>query len=104
MSNNEIHLEDIGTRIIATITNVDGDVVDISSATTKQFVFTKPDGSSVTKNATLTNSGSDGMMHYTTEDGFLNQVGYWEIQGYVVIGTNEWHTSISRFKVYRNNT
>ena len=104
MSNSEIHLEDVGIRIIATIKNEDDEIVDISSATTKQFIFNKPDGSSVTKSASLYSDGTDGKMYYATEDGFLDQIGYWEVQGYVVVGASEWHTNITKIKIHRNNT
>jgi len=48
MAANEIHINDVGTKFLVTVT--DGtSAVNISSATTKEFIFQKPSGTKLTK-------------------------------------------------------
>ena len=101
MAADEIHYNDVGLQF--TITIQDGDTaVDISTATTKQLIFTKPSGDQLTKTASFVTDGTDGVIKYLTIADDLDEVGNWQLQGYVVIGTYSWHTDIARFKVHRN--
>lgn len=80
-----IQKNNIGTRFIATIVE-DGQVVDVSSATTKKILFKKPDGSTFIKDATFVVAGADGKIYYDSEAGDLDVPGAgWEYQGYVVL-------------------
>ena len=82
----EVHVGDIGTIFRATM--YDGStVLDISGASTLQLIFAKPDGTTLTKTAVLTNDGTDGIMEYITVDGDLDTKGDWKIQGYVALYT-----------------
>jgi hypothetical protein len=73
----------VGVAIKGTI--VEDDVaVNVSTVTTKQLVFTKPDGTQVTKTAAFLTDGSNGIIQYVTVSGFLDQAGTWSVQGYVV--------------------
>jgi len=47
-----------------TLHNVDGDIINISGATSKQIVFTSPYGAKSTYNASLTTDGTDGVLEY----------------------------------------
>ncbi len=97
----EVHVGDIGTVFQVTIK--DGtSVVDISSATTLQIIFKKPDGSRATKTAVLVNSGTDGKMKYTTIANDLDRQGSWRLQGRVVMSGGEWRSSVGNFDVYEN--
>lgn len=98
---NEIHCLDIGVNFLVTIKDGDN-VVNISSATTKQLIFQKPSGSNLTKDATFYTNGTDGILSYVSIDGDLDEVGFWKVQGYIVLGSNEWHTDIADFRVHRN--
>lgn len=98
---NEIRLNDVGT--IFRVTFKDGAyIVDISVATTKQFIFKKPSGSNLTVSGSLYTDGTDGILQYTTVEGDLNETGLWKIQGYLVIGTNKHKSDIYTFRVYNN--
>lgn len=100
--NAEVHVADVGTIFEATIRDQDGTVVDISAATTKQLLLRKPDGTLLTKVASLTTTGTDGKMQYTTVANDLDQPGLWRIQGYVVVGAGSWHTDIYDARVHPN--
>lgn len=101
MPADEIHLNDIGTTF--TITVKDGTTpVDLSTATTLNIVFVKPNGDPITRTATPVSGGADGVISYTTVDGDLNAVGTWCMQAVIAIGSSTWHTDIVKFKVHRN--
>jgi hypothetical protein len=97
----EIHVDDIGTQLIMTVKD-DGEVVDISGASTLTVVIKKPDGISYTKTGTLLTDGTDGNMYYTSVDGDFNVAGNYKIQGIVVLSNGTFYTSISSFKVFCN--
>ncbi len=97
----EVHVGDIGTVFEVTIKD-NTSVVDISSATTMQIIFRKPDGSRLEKTATLTNSGVDGKMEYTSVSGDLDRHGSWKLQGRVVMSGGAWRSSVGNFDVYPN--
>lgn len=73
MSWRNIHVDDYGwvgkLRIVQ-----DGEPVDISTYTTRQFIFTKPDGTEVTKTATFDTDGTNGVLRYVVETGVMNVV------------------------------
>lgn len=98
----EVHVGDIGTEFEATIRDETQDIVDISSASVKQMRFKKPDGTVVTKVATLRTDGSDGKMKYASEVDDLDVAGGWQVQGYVEIGSGKWSSDVHRFRVYAN--
>jgi len=80
-------------------------VVDITSATSLKIVFRTPSGETISKTATLVNSGSDGKLGYTVEDGFFDAknkklIGTWSYQPDFVLGS--WSGSaneVGHFKV-----
>lgn len=98
MSCAEIHLNDIGTVFTATILDEDDAVVDISTYTPKQLIFTKPSATKVTQTASFVTDGTDGQIKYTSIAGDLDEEGLWQLQGIV----STFHTNIVTFKVYRN--
>lgn len=97
----EIRLNDVGVRIKATIYDLDGNVVDLSSYTTLTFNFEKPDGSIIPKTASLSTDGMDGQVEYITESGVIDQIGIWNFQVYVVLGVNSYSSTETRFRVTR---
>lgn len=97
----EIHKNSIGVTFKITIKEGDS-AYDVSSASTKQLVFKKPSGELLTVDCTFTNSGSDGKIQYSTVSGDLDEVGWWRLQAYLVIGSNEFRTNIGRFQVHDN--
>lgn len=98
------HVGDIGTPFIATVRDQAGAIVDISTATTKQLVFKKPDGTVVPKAASFVATGADGQMQYVTLANDLDAAGSWQVQGYVVLAGGTWHTDVHRFIVSPNLT
>lgn len=94
----------IGVAIIATIQE-DGALVNVSTVTTKQLIFRKPDlvGTLVTKTASFTTNGSDGKIQYLTEANFLDTPGVWKYQGYVVFpGGFDGRSDVQSFEVKDN--
>ena len=101
MAINEIHLSDIGTTLRLTVYE-GSSALDISSATTKQFKFKKPDGTTTTVDASFTLDGSDGNLQYIVGSGFLDQAGTWQVQVYLVLPTCQGHSDRKLFEVYGN--
>ncbi|MCP4566823.1 MAG: hypothetical protein GY841_04490 [FCB group bacterium] len=102
MPQDEIHVSDIGTVILATIYDA-GAVVDISSVLAKkEFIFLKPDDTTTSQNTVFTTDGSDGKMQYTAVDGFWDSAGKWKVQARLSDATTEFHSTIAEFVVYGN--
>lgn len=98
----EIHVGDVGTVFVFTVTNENDVAVDLSGATTKSIIFSKPDGSTVTKSASFYTSGTDGILTYTTTTGDLDQPGNWRSQAYVILASGKWYSSFGEFAVTGN--
>lgn len=92
----------IGVAIIATVKE-DGVVVNIAAVSTKQLVFKKPNGITITKTASFVTDGTDGQLQYITEADFLDASGLWRVQGYVLFpaGFNG-RSDITTFQVRDN--
>lgn len=100
----EIHNGDIGTRFLVTIKKEDGTVKDISSYTTKQFIFKKPvSGDLLTVTASFYTDGTDGKLYYDTVSGNLNEEGVWKLQVYIHDGVSNYRKSnVGTFRVFPN--
>lgn len=101
MAADEIHVDDIGVRFTVTIKDGE-DIVDVSSASLKQLLFQRPNGSILTKTASLFSDGTDGIIIYTTTSGDLSEAGNWKLQGYVEFGSSHYHSDVVTFRVHRN--
>jgi hypothetical protein len=103
MAKPELHVGDYGTTFRLTVEDDDG-AVDISAATTREIIFTKPDGTVATKTAALTGDGTDGQMEYVTlsADLLMSAPGLLKYQGHVVIGTGSWKTDVKSRRIYPN--
>jgi len=101
MPANEIHLDDVGTKFLVTIKD-GSSAVNISTASTKQILITKPSGTKMTKTATFNSDGSDGKIYYTVIADDLDEVGTYQLQGKVIISDGTFSTDITKFKVHRN--
>lgn len=99
MSESKVFVGDIGTVIEMTVTNQDDAVVDLSTATTKQIILKKPDGTKLTKTASFVTDGTDGKLSYTTASGDIDQSGPWQLQAYVVLSGGSWHTTKAEMEV-----
>lgn len=96
-----IQQDAVGTIFRLTIEE-DGTAVDVSTATTKQIRFQKPDGSALVKTATFTTTGTNGQIEYATVSGDLNQAGQWEMQGYIAMSGWSGYSSRRKFEVLAN--
>lgn len=98
----EIHVDDVGTRFLATIKDENCTVIDISTATVKNIIFQKPDGTKVTKTASFLTDGSDGKIYYDSIADDIDQRGMWQLQGYIEMSGATWYSNTYSFKVSRN--
>lgn len=78
------------------------EVVDVSSATTKEIILQKPDGTAMVKTAEFTVGGVDGLIRYVTIAADMDDVGKWLIQGHVIMPTGEWFSKVGEFNVGGN--
>lgn len=75
----EIHVDDFGW--VGKLRIVQGGIeVDISSYTTRTFIFTPPDGVEAEKTAEFTLDGIDGYLQYVAEAAFFATVGTWRVR------------------------
>ena len=101
MAANEIHVNDVGTQFLVTVTD-GSSAVNISSATTKELIIKKPSGTKLTKATSFTSDGTDGKMQYSIASDDLDEAGSYKLQGKVVISDGTFYTDIHTFKVHRN--
>lgn len=97
----EIHVGDIGTIIRGTAKDGSA-IVDVSTATTKDFIFRKPDGTVITRSTVFTTDGTNGQIEYVTVSGDLDRAGTWSVQLHIILPTGEWKSDIFKFDVYAN--
>lgn len=97
-----VHVGDVGTVFRLTFKDQDGVVVDISSASVKQVVFTKPTGAKLACVATFTTSGVDGAAQYASISGDIDLAGTWSMDGYVELPAGKWHSDKVSFEVLAN--
>lgn len=100
----EIQENNIGTLFKVRIVDEDGVVVNVSTATTKEIILRNPAGTGTAYAASFTTDGSDGYIQYVGTSGLLNMLGIWEMQSHVVIGSNEWFGTVTKFRVLRNSS
>ena len=101
MAKEEIHVGDIGTTFGVTIKENDS-IVDISSASTKEFHYKKPSGEILSKPVDFVTDGTDGKLKYTTITNDLDENGEWSLQVYLVLSSGTWSSDIINFMVYKN--
>lgn len=100
----DAHVNDIGTVFEVTVTDENDVARDVSAVTAMHIDFRKPTGTVVTVVASLTTDGTDGKIQYKVPSGspLLDEVGRWEIQGYVTWDANNiFHTVTGSFNVDR---
>ncbi len=102
MARQEIRVGDIGTIVERTIKDETAVVVNISTATTLEFHFQKPDGTDSTVTAVLSGSGADGKMRYVSIASTWDQTGRWQAQARLVIGSLTLKSDIWEFNVHPN--
>lgn len=101
----EIHVNDIGTVFLITVKDcVSGTetTLDVSTATTLQFILLSPSDVTKTKTAVFDTDGTDGKIKYTTINGDLDEPGTWKLQARIVMGGGDWKSDVTSFRVYAN--
>ncbi len=98
----EVHVDDVGTRFKLTLEDGDGTAVNIATATVKEFVFRRPDGTTLEVDASFFTDGSDGILYYDTVDGDINMAGQWKVQAYVLMTGFGGHSEERVFQVHKN--
>lgn len=104
MAINEIRENDIGVVFEVEIRDNSNTVVDISTSETgtRNFIFTKPNDTSITRSGTFTNTGTDGLLRYVSVDGDLTPKGIWHYQIDLLKADGHWRSDTVKFRVYRN--
>ena len=97
----EIHVNDIGTRFLATITD-DGGVVNISGNSIVSVIIKKPSDQTIYRSGVLYTNGSDGKIYYDTVAGDLDEAGLYKFQCRVSMPSGTYYTDIHSFKVFCN--
>jgi hypothetical protein len=77
---------DAGTTLRFTVREA-GAAIDISTATTKQILLRKPDGTVVAKTAGFGTNGSDGVLTYSILTADLDTAGEWRARANLVLST-----------------
>jgi hypothetical protein len=77
-------------------------VLDISSATNKQIILKKPDGSSQICDASFFTDGQDGLIYYRTREGDLNLPGTYLAQAKIETPSFTGYSSQTSFVVSAN--
>ena len=89
-----IHVNDSTTVQMVIVDELD-QPVDISDATTLEFLLESPDESVKVATGTLVTDGKDGAMQFVAIcDNKFDTAGTWKIQGHCVCGTGTFHTDI----------
>lgn len=73
----------IGLLILYEVQDAAGAARDISTFTTTELVFEKPDGTVVVKDVDFQTDGTDGLLAYTTADGDLTPWGSFKVQAHI---------------------
>lgn len=106
MSLTHIHENDLGTEFVVQVVDaVTGSAIDLTGYTTTEILFERPDGTTVTKTATISDA-ANGKIKYVSEAVFLTPPGVWRLQGHVIhTGASpavNHKTEVLEFKVHAN--
>lgn len=85
-------------RVIVTIYDADGNIVDISGVLTKTIILRNPINVVLTKTATFLTDGTDGKIYYNFESGELVK-GRWSIQAQYTTINGLIKTTVATFAV-----
>lgn len=102
-----VRKDQLGTVFQATIKDdADDTVVDVSGATTLEIKAKKPDGTILTKTATMTGDGTDGKIEFSDDSGELvDTTGTWRYWGRVVFSDGSSFPSTTlRYRVEEEGT
>lgn len=100
----EIHQVDVDTLIIVNLLKEDSEPINLTDpdVLNVDFVFKKPDCSTITRRASFNTDGTDGKVRYLITGTDLDQSGRWSLQAYINVTSGVKHSDIIRFKVESN--
>jgi hypothetical protein len=105
MAIGEIHVGQI-LPLIFIVKDQDGNLLNLTSATSKTITIVKPNDTKLTVDAVFVTNGVDGQMQYVTKNETnqidLEQVGNYKAQGRVIVGGIEYPSDIVPFTVTEN--
>ena len=101
MAEENIHVNDVGTIFRLTLLDTASEPLDVSGATVT-FIFLSPGGRRFEKTASYVTDGTDGKVQYVSTSGDIDEVGRWQYQAKVTVGSNHWASEIIIFKVKKN--
>ena len=84
----------VGVRFVVQLLD-DGNILDISAATTTEICLRTPSGADKVLTATFTNTGSDGKIEYNTIVTDLDELGRWKVGAHIITPTDERRTPTS---------
>lgn len=99
----KIQVDDSGAQFRLTIKRGD-ETADVSAVLARSMTFTRPDGSTLQRDANFHTDGSDGVICYTTVAGDLNAAGEWSVQALVDLGDSDFRSEVHSFTVYAKVT
>ena len=76
--------------------------LDISTATVKQIIIDKPDGTNLTRSASYVTDGVDGKLYYLTVLGDFDQAGTYRCQAKINMPGFSGYSSPTSFTVNAN--
>lgn len=94
-----LRVGDWGTALQFQFVTDPGTPIDISQATSLTIKIKRPDGSSITRALSFITNGQDGWASYTVSQGDLSLQGQYQAQGYLVMPSGAWTTTMKQFFV-----
>lgn len=97
----QVHVEDVGTELVDTMTDEDGTAIDCSTASTKKIVIKRPDGTVIGPfDASFDTNGTNGALKYLSLATTFTIQGVYKYQYYVVIGGVKFYGNEQSLTVY----
>ncbi len=97
-----IHSNSTGVVFRQTLKDEAGVVVDLTGHTTLEFVFLRPNETTMIRTASLVGPAVNGTIQYVGLNGEYDATGSWRWQARVVIPSGEWWSDVSDFEVLQN--
>jgi hypothetical protein len=97
-----IHVDSTGTAFRQTLVDGDGVAIDLTGATTVEFIFERPDETQFTRTATVVGLATAGLIQYVALNGEFDMPGSWRYQAHVVIPSGEWWADVADFEAMPN--
>lgn len=103
MANPEVQVSSFGWNFDLRVVDSVGVPIDISAATTMEFLAKKPSASSsMILAAAFITDGIDGRLRHVVATGEIDTVGTWQVQTHVIMPGAELFSSILFFDVKAN--